>query len=125
MSALARILITCSIVLLAACGGASTPARTTRPVGERCDAACWKSVLGFLEETCKCQTEACATAAGKRMIVWVTKQIIEPQGLTAHQQEVELMAEFQPYWAVEAACDERFVVPPRQKPFVDGRPADP
>jgi hypothetical protein len=123
MPPLARLVAVCTLVL-AACGAAPAPVpvHNARPVGERCDAACWRTVLGFLAESCACKTQDCSTAASKRMVAWVSREIIDRQHLTPHEEEVELMAEFQPYWDVEAACDARFfVTSTRHRPFVDGR----
>jgi hypothetical protein len=72
--------------------------------GHRCDADCWRHVMGFLAKTCACTTEECAYPIGKEMIRWVTTEIIEAQHLSSHEAEVDLQVELQPYWDVENAC---------------------
>jgi|HubBroStandDraft_6_1064221.scaffolds.fasta_scaffold205989_2 hypothetical protein len=92
-----------------ACSAPSQLAKPKPPI-QRCDVACWRSVLGFLAETCSCTTEDCAYRAGKRMIAWVDVHIIEPQQVSGAA-DLELQAEFQPYWDVENACLAK--LPPR------------
>jgi hypothetical protein len=87
-----------------ACSAAPSHPTLPEPAVQRCDAACWRSVLGFLAETCACTTDDCAYHSGKRMTAWVDAHIIEPQQLASTAAESELQAEFQPYWDVENAC---------------------
>jgi hypothetical protein len=128
MASFARLVVPYALVL-AACGNAAPAAQSPHPAvppaGERCDAACWRSLLGFLAETCACPTLECSTAAGKRMVAWVTTEIIDAQALTPRQSEVELTVELAPYKTVEDACDARFVTPVRARPIVEGRSAAP
>jgi hypothetical protein len=90
------------VIGVAACGAAARPAEPPAP-HRYCDAGCWEH-LHVLAETCRCTTEACGTAAMKRMVAWVTEHVIEPQHLSEHEQEHELVAELAPYDAIEAAC---------------------
>lgn len=100
-----------SVWLIAAVWACSPAPNRPTLVIERCDAACWRSVLGFLAETCACTTNDCGYRSGKRMIAWVDAHIIEPQHLASASASLALQAEFQPYWDVENACLEKLPPP--------------
>jgi len=104
---------------------AKPPPATPAAAPTLCNAACWARLHEFLADTCSCKTEDCLTVVSKQMISWVTNNVIEPHHLTAHQSEIDLVAELQPYFAEEGVCWAQVPKEPRkvQMPTVAPLPA--